>query len=158
MYWNICLPQTVIVLCQYFNDFFHHKSCSQLHLIPLQTQRFTVSLVTPLKRKCIFSSGFRYACVTRVWVNFTQCCNDSLTQYIVGHWASLKLEVKWPWISTVDMVFSSELSFISMLGSKISPHCSNSVGCLSMYYGLKKAKNKKAYTCSCNNIIIIILW
>lgn len=26
--------------------------------------------------------------------------------YIVGHWAPLKLEVKWPWIGTLDLVFS----------------------------------------------------
>lgn len=32
--------------------------------------------------------------------DFTPCCSVSLTQYIIGHWASLRLEVKSPWIGT----------------------------------------------------------
>lgn len=46
---------------------------------------------------------------------FIHCCNAPLTQYIVGHQASIRLEVKWPWSVTVDMVFCSEPSFISWL-------------------------------------------
>lgn len=40
----------------------------------------------------------------------TLCCNASLTQCIVGHWASPRLAVKRPWIGTVVLALSLSLS------------------------------------------------
>ncbi len=67
---------------------------------------------------------------------FAQRCNDSPTQYILGHWSSLRLEFKLPWIGTVEIVSSSRPSFIYLLSRNISSHYSNSAfGCLPVHYG-----------------------